>query len=62
MLFDYSLPIKLRRIMIIRPINGTARGHFLEMPITLSHPYPNNKYKDDSIPRILTGHYKWTTK
>jgi hypothetical protein len=35
--------------MMVRPVNGTARGDFLKMPIALSRPYPSNEYKYSSI-------------
>jgi hypothetical protein len=48
--FGSLAPDKSDCIMIVRAVNGTARGDFLKIPITLSRAYLSNESKDRDLP------------
>jgi hypothetical protein len=55
MRFDHSVPIKLIRMMIVRPVNETATV-FSEDFNSIIGPVPQQGIKTDSIPMD----YNWT--
>jgi hypothetical protein len=54
--FRSFAPDKVDRIMIVRPVNGMAREHFMKMPMVLPRPYLTKKSKDENLPMD----YNWT--